>query len=172
MADKLNNLGFSLSNEELKAQIGGAIPTRLHLALCLRKKGVVKTLGEAFKKFLSPGKPAYLARFKYTIEEAISLIKGCGGISFLAHPHLLPEPSWVEEIISQGIQGLEVIYPRFSSARIAYWSDLADKFNLLKSGGSDAHGSYKKFTGVGDVTVPYAWVERMKDYLGLSLKKA
>jgi predicted metal-dependent phosphoesterase TrpH len=162
MADKLNSLGIKVDTKELFEIIKDTIPTRLHLGLYLVNKGFVKTLREAFSKYLSPGKPAYISRFKYSVKEAIELIKNYKGLAFLAHPHLLPKQEWIEEFISYGLDGLEIIYPKFSQAKISRYEAVADKMGLLKSGGSDAHGSYKEFTEIGGVDVPYEWVEEMK----------
>ncbi|MEI8348795.1 MAG: PHP domain-containing protein [Candidatus Omnitrophota bacterium] len=165
MVAKLHDLGFAVGEEELSAKIKDAIPTRLHLGLYLVEKKIVKSLHDAFEKYLSPGKPAYIARFKYSIPEAIQLIKCYGGLAFLAHPHLLPAQSWIEEFVSYGLDGLEVVYPRFSEAKISLYKNMAEHWGLLKSGGSDAHGSYKNYTAIGSVTAPYEWVEEMKKRL-------
>lgn len=162
MALKLNSLGIGVDIDELFSDIKGSIATRLHLGLYLVRKGFVGSLREAFARFLSPGKPAYVSHFKYSVKEAIELIKNCSGLAFLAHPHLIADESWIEEFASYGLDGLEVIYPKFSETKISLYASLASKFGLLKSGGSDAHGSYKEFTEVGGVTIPYAWVEEMK----------
>ena len=162
MAQKLNSLGVEVNIEELFLKIKGAIPTRLHLALYLLEKGKVKTLRQAFEKYLSPGKPAYRSRFKYSVEEAIQFIRKFGGLSFIAHPHVIPDQSWIEEFISLGVDGLETIYPTMSPAKRLLYKEMAIKFEKLQSGGSDAHGSYKKFIKIGEVDVPYAWVEDMK----------
>jgi predicted metal-dependent phosphoesterase TrpH len=170
MAQKLNSLGLNIDIDEVFLNISSSIPTRLHLGLHLVRKGIVKSLREAFNKYLSPGKPAYISRFKYSVKEAIELIKSCCGLAFLAHPYLLSEQAWIEEFASYGLDGLEVIYPRLSEAKLLHYSELADKLKLLKSGGSDAHGSYKEFTEVGGVTIPYEWVEEMKKRLALNSK--
>ncbi len=166
MGEKLNSLGVKVDIEDLFLKIKGAIPTRLHLALYLLEKGKVKTLRQAFQKYLSPGQPAYSARFKYSVEEAIQLIRKSGGLSFIAHPHVIPDQSWVEEFISLGVDGLETVYPTMSFAKSSLYKNMAIKFRRLQSGGSDAHGSYKEFVGVGQVSIPYAWVEDMKSRLG------
>jgi len=125
-------------------------------------KGKVKTLRQAFQKYLSPGKPAYRSRFKYSVEDAIQLIRKFKGLSFIAHPHVIPDQSWIEEFISLGVDGLETIYPTMSPAKRLLYKEMAIKFNKLQSGGSDAHGSYKAFVKIGEVDIPYAWVEDMK----------
>lgn len=166
MGEKLNSLGLGVDIEELFLKLKGAVPTRLHLALYLLEKGKVKTLRQAFQKYLSPGRPAYRGRFKYSVEEAIQLIKKFGGLSFIAHPHIISDQSWVEEFISLGVDGLETVYPTMSFAKSSLYKNMAIKFQLLQSGGSDAHGSYKEFVKVGKVNIAYAWVEDMKRRLG------
>ena len=162
MAEILASLGLNVDSKELMSRIADTIPTRLHLALYLRDKGIVSSLVEAFRKYLSPGKPAYRAHFKYSVKEACALIKKYQGLSFLAHPHMIANQAWVEEFIASGINGLEIAYSTMSKAKKLLYTGMAEKFNLLKCGGSDSHGSYKEFTQIGMVTVPYQWVEEMK----------
>ncbi len=169
MAEKLNSLGVAVDTEEMFSRIRDSIPTRLHLGLYLVGKGRVSSLREAFRKYLSPGRPAYRARFKYSVKEAVDLIKECGGLSVLAHPHMLSDQSWIDEFINVGIEGLEVVYHSMSQAKSRLYKSITEEKGLLKSGGSDAHGSYKEFTGIGAVSIPYAWVEEMKRCLKIPL---
>lgn len=162
MIEKLQVIGIKLDKDEVFSKVKDSVPTRLHLGLHLVEKGIVDTLVKAFRKYLSPGKPAYSAQFKYSVKEAIQLIKQCGGLAFLAHPQILPDGAWIEEFVGLGIDGIEAVYPRLSEAKTIYYIELADKLGVLKSGGSDAHGSYKKFTNIGEVSIPYEWVEKMK----------
>lgn len=163
MIERLRGLGKKVDKDELFMMLKESIPTRLHLGLYMVRQGIVNTISEAFRKYLSPGKPAYVARFKYTVQDAIKIIKGSGGVSFIAHPYMLADQSWIEEFARAGVDGLEVVYPRLSKDRIALYGRIADSFKLLKSGGSDAHGSYKDYTQIGLVSIPYSWVEAMKD---------
>ncbi|MFH1768872.1 MAG: PHP domain-containing protein [Candidatus Omnitrophota bacterium] len=163
MSGKLNGLGFGVDKDELFRDIKGLIPTRLHLAQYMIKKKYVSSVREAFRKYLSYGKPAYVSKFRYSTKEAIRMIKQAGGLAFLAHPHYLSDRQWIKEFVNYGIDGLEVIYPNYSQEIIAFFSKLADKYGILKSGGSDCHGSYKEFTSIGCVDVPYQWVEDIKN---------
>jgi len=168
MADKLNALDVLVDKEELLSKIKGAIPTRLHLALYLLEKKKVNNLSIAFKKYLSPGKPAYIARFKYSVKEAIEFIKSYGGLAFLAHPHMISNQNWIEEFIPFGLNGLEVVYPNLSTTKSSLYEDIITRFNLLRCGGSDTHGSYKQYTSIGSVVIPYSWVEDMKKCLTIT----
>ncbi|MBD3245450.1 MAG: PHP domain-containing protein [Candidatus Omnitrophica bacterium] len=162
MADKLNDIGVRVDKEELTEKVRNKIPTRLHLGLYLLEKKRVSALRDAFRKYLSPGKPAYLSRFKFTVQESIEIIKDAGGLAFLAHPHMISDQSWIEKFIRYGIAGLEVSYPHMSVVRRNIYENMCRRYGLLRSGGSDAHGSYKKYTEIGAAVVPYAWVEEMK----------
>ncbi|MFH1772072.1 MAG: PHP domain-containing protein [Candidatus Omnitrophota bacterium] len=162
MARKLASLGVAVDSDELMARIKTAIPTRLHLALYLVEKSKAISISDAFRKYLSPRSPAYSARFKYSVEETIKLIKENGGLAFLAHPHMLKSQYALSEFVSWGLDGIEARYPHFTAQRTAFYEAKAEELGLLKSGGSDAHGSYKEFTEVGTVKVPYLWVEQIK----------
>ncbi len=162
MAERLNFLGLGLDVGELLASIGQAIPTRLHLALYLVQMQKATSLRDVFRKYLSPGRPAYRARFKHSVRQIIQLIKDCGGLAFLAHPHMIPTQSWVEDFVVLGLDGVELAYPGMSAAKRSCYGNMILQHGLLRSGGSDAHGSYKEFTGIGGVSIPHEWVLDME----------
>lgn len=163
MAEKVNSLGMKIDIDELVFRLNEKIATRLHLALYMLEKKQVDSVWEAFKKYLSPGKPAYVGGFKFSVQEAITLIKEACGIAVLAHPHLLFNKEWIKEFIDYGLDGIEVFYPKVTSQLVDYYQNIADRYGLFKCGGSDSHGSYKKFTRIGEITIPYDWVEKLKD---------
>jgi hypothetical protein len=76
---------------------------------------------------------------------------------------MIPNQSWVEKFISFGVDGLELVYPNMSQQKHNFYQEMILKHKLLRSGGSDAHGSYKEFTQIGSVTIPYAWVLDMRE---------
>ncbi len=165
MANKLKALGFGVDAHELFSRIGKTIPTRLHLAMYMLEKGLIGSLREAFQKYLAPGRPAYRSRFKHSVKETVEIIKGCGGLCFIAHPHMIAQQSWIDDFIAVGIDGLELVYPGMTDSLSSLYGNLVMKYNLLRSGGSDAHGSYKEFTQIGGVSIPYEWVQQMKNRL-------
>lgn len=165
MLEKLNNLDMALDREEFQSFVGKSCPSRLHLAVFLKEKGFVKDIKEAFGKYIGPGKPAYVPRVHHKIEKAISLLKKAGGVVVLAHPVTLGDDEAVIEIIKSGIDGIEAFYPAHSQSKVLYYCSLAEKFNLLITGGSDAHGDHKLYTDVGKVNIEYKYVERLKEKL-------
>ena len=166
MIGKLNDLGLRVDEQELMLSIGESIPSRLHLGLYLVKKGLVPSMSQVFGKYLGIGKPAYEAGFKFLVEDIVDLVKECGGVSFLAHPHILPNQDWVTEIINLGVDGLEIAYHNMSLVKKLLYQNMVSKKGLLRCGGSDVHGSYKEFIKMGDITIPYKWVREMKHRLG------
>jgi len=163
MVSKLESLGIKIDTQELIEKIKEAVPTRLHVALYMVQKNYVSSIWDAFKKYLSYGKPAYISGFRYSVREVIRIIKEAGGLAFLAHPHFLPDKNWIREFADFGLDGIEVVYPKYSQELILRYKKLADNYGLLKSGGSDCHGSYKEFTSIGQINIPYEWVQKMKD---------
>lgn len=59
---------------------------RAHIGQVLYDRGDVKTVQQAFDKYLADNKPAYVAIEALSMEEAIQLIHDCGGQAVLAHP--------------------------------------------------------------------------------------
>jgi len=163
MSLKLDSLGLMVDRNELDSIIKDAVPTRLHLALYMVKKRYSNSIRDAFKRYLSYGKPAYVSRFRYSVKEAVDIIKKSKGIVFLAHPHILPLKEWIHDFVDWGIDGIEVMYPGYSVKVTNGFSEIATRFGLLKSGGSDSHGAYKEFTAIGNVQIPYEWVDKIKE---------
>jgi len=89
MVQKVEALGFSLDFNELQQNIGKGSAGRPHLAKQLIERGFVKDISEAFNKYLSKGRPAYVPKKKLTAQSAIDLIHESNGIAVLAHPFSL-----------------------------------------------------------------------------------
>ena len=131
---------------------------RPDLARLLIKKGYVKTVQDAFDKYLIA---AYDKTRKVNKnlkpEECIKLILNSGGIPVLAHPHSLELDNKQLEIllrkmIKQGLKGIEVYHSNNTKEEEEYYLYLANKYKLLISGGSDYHGPITKpdiFLGLG-----------------------
>ena len=169
---RLNELGFDLSLEEVisaseeKAQIG-----RPHIARVMVEKGFVDAIDDAFDAYLGKGKPAYIDKARVDTETAIKLIRSAGGLPILAHPGLLEVRDFnayeylLSELVPMGLRGMEVYYPGHSIEETDYFAELAEKFDLLVTGGSDFHGAINPEiqlgTGRGDLCVPYVIYERL-----------
>jgi predicted metal-dependent phosphoesterase TrpH len=172
IARRLEGLGFDISYEEVAQLAGNNVVGRPHFASVLVKKGYVRSIQEAFDRLLKKGAPAYVEKARLSSRDAIELIHGAGGVAVLAHPYELKLSSYeaadelVAELAALGLDGIEAIYSRHSPDQRSRYSEIALRHNLLITGGSDYHGSYKPdidlVTGLGDLDVPYALLEALK----------
>ena len=116
------------------------VASRAHIADALKKKRLVPTRQEAFRKYLVQGKPGYAPPRGVSAQETIKIIRKAGGLAFIAHPGIIKEcwdfPSWV----NAGLNGIEIYYPGHSYQTKKDLFDIAHKYNLLISAGTDFHG--------------------------------
>lgn len=168
--NKLNELGVDITEEEVKEVALGDTIGRPHFARLLVKKGYVKTMQEAFDKYLGKDGLAYFKRFELEPIDGIKLIKNAGGIPVIAHPALLKMSNneldkLLLELKEYGLAGIEAIYSENSKDETGNLLRLAIKHQLLVTGGSDFHGTYKSEieigTGRGNLKVPYELLEKL-----------
>ena len=168
--EKLKKLGVGdITEEEVLALAKSKSVGRPHIAQILKEKGKVKSIQDAFDKYLAFGAPAYVGKFKQTPEEAIQLIREAGGVAVLAHPQISAVDELIPSFVRAGLGGIEVYYPNVPETLVQFYLRLAKKHNLLVTGGSDAHGKAKVHTYIGRLKVDYSLVVAMKERL--SIKK-
>ncbi len=170
-----NNVRVAL--EDVNNEAVGGVPGRPHVAQVMVHNGTVRTVQEAFDRFLRRGAPAYVEKTKLSPTEAIRLISGAGGIPVLAHPHSLNMersyelPTMLQFLVDKGLQGIESYYPRHSPEQTRLFLDLAFRFNLAVTGGTDFHGANKPEIKLGHFPgqqqLPYSLLESLKERLSL-----
>ncbi len=101
------------------------------------KQGFAENKKEVFIKYIGAGCPCFLPSTKLSPEEGIKLILESGGMPVLAHPCLYKNNN-VEDIIKMGVKGIEAVYPNTENRETKY-RDLARKYKLIITGGSDFH---------------------------------
>ncbi|MGE5256836.1 MAG: PHP domain-containing protein [Hyphomicrobiales bacterium] len=168
---RLNKLGIAIRLEEVEKEASGGQPGRPHIAKLLVKKGIVRTIDDAFDRYLGDGKPAYVDKFRIESSQAIGLINAAGGIPVLAHPSLLDLENdqqldeILREMISMGLKGVEVYFPAHTPGQTRWYAELAKRYSLLMSGGTDFHGDIQPEiqmgVGRGDLRVPFELYERL-----------
>jgi hypothetical protein len=156
--EKLQRLGMEIPYEVL-ISLDGKVLGRPHIAQIMLDWGYVKTIDEAFDKYLGLGKPAYVKKFPLSPAEAIRMIRRLEGIPVLAHPVFAHADDMLPELIELGLRGIEVYYSRHDAQTIDHYEKLAQKHGLLITGGSDAHGPEIL---MGSVRIPYSLVEELK----------
>jgi hypothetical protein len=166
----LNSLGFAMEFAELKESAGTGQNGRPHIARLMIEKGFVRTMDEAFEKYLGHGGLAYASRYILGVKEAIALIKNAGGAAVLAHPLQLDKQvdnlaTVVRRMCELGLDGIEVYYPNHSRQFRKRLMLLTKEYCLLMTGGSDYHGSIRPGTtlaGGRNVSVPPELLVKMK----------
>jgi predicted metal-dependent phosphoesterase TrpH len=152
---KLRELGVAITMEEVENEAGGQVVGRPHIAAILVRKGYVNSVKQAFDKYLAPGGLAYFDKERLTAQQAIGMVLECGGLPVLAHPVQLRTQNdaqlerVLKDLIDIGLAGIEVIHSDHDAALVEKYTRLADRYDLLKTGGSDFHGKTVKDIDLG-----------------------
>lgn len=163
MCALLQEAGIRITYEQLLEEFPGSVITRAHYAKFLLEHGYIKSIQEAFERYVGDRCPYFVPREKVTPAQAVELILAADGIPILAHPVLYRMSdarleTLVAELKSAGLMGIEAIYSTYHAGEERQMLDLARKYQLLVSGGSDFHGSNKPGldlgTGYGRLNVP------------------
>ena len=171
MIARMQAAGVDITPEKLHAKEGTGVLTRANFAGYLLSVGFVKSIKEAFDRYLGDGKPFYIPRTKTSPKDAIELIKQAGGIPVLAHPMLYKLgkntlEKYVKMMTDWGLEAMEVYYSTNTPSDDLYLRHLANHYHLKYSGGSDFHGTYKPHiqigTGKGRLVVPYDILEKLR----------
>jgi 3',5'-nucleoside bisphosphate phosphatase len=147
--DKLRSLGIAITMAEVEKEAGGKVVGRPHIAAILMRKGYVNSIKQAFDKYLAPGGLAYFDKERLSPKKAVQMIVDSGGLPVLAHPIQLRYLNdaelerIVKDLIDMGLQGIEVMHSDHGPELVAKYTALAAKYGLVKTGGSDFHGSNK-----------------------------
>ena len=171
MCALLREHDIDITYEALLAEFPGAVITRAHFARYLLSHGYIKSMKEAFDRYVGDHCPCFVPREKVTPAQAVELILGAGGVPVLAHPILYRMSDdrlemLVAELKSIGLIGIEAIYSTYNTAEERQIRGLASKYDLKISGGSDFHGANKPKidlgTGWGKLYVPDAVLENLR----------
>jgi len=162
MVAALNKLGIPLKAESVFALANCKSPGRPHVARALVKENLIGSLDEAFERFLKKGRPAWVPKTKMSALEAVELIHRAGGLAVVAHPGLNRSDDIIPDLVAAGMDGIECFHTKHSTVMSERYLEIADKYHLLVTGGSDCHGFSKKQPLIGTVKLPYEHVEQMK----------
>lgn len=164
MIGKLRDLGIEVDRERVAALSGDSVG-RPHLARALVEMGCVRDVREAFFRYLSPGRPAYVPREKLTVAQAIHLLRDAGALPVIAHPGQNKGAAfWMSDRLAamqkEGLMGLEAYHMAHTQAECQAFDRMARRLGLLVTGGSDYHGLVKQIE-LGD-GMQY-WTTREQD---------
>lgn len=171
MCENLRGAGIDITYERLLAMYPDAVITRAHYASFLLEHGYVKSRQDAFARYLGDHTKYFVPREKVTPSQAVELILKADGIPILAHPPLYHMgndrlETLVSTLKEDGLMGIEVFYSTYSNQDVRDMQRLAEKYDLLVSGGSDFHGANKPGLdlgcGYGRLFVPEEALHKIK----------
>jgi predicted metal-dependent phosphoesterase TrpH len=152
---KLNDIGIPITLKEVQDIAGGDVIGRPHFAQVLVRRGVVSNTQEAFDTYLGQGGRVFVDKEQLTAKRAIEMIRQSGGLPVLAHPSQLRKENnaqlenAIKELIDYGLAGVEVMHSDHTDALVGFLTSFAERYNLLKTGGSDFHGGNKPHIELG-----------------------
>jgi len=163
MITKLEALGVHIEWQRVRDIAGSGSIGRPHIAQAMLEKGYIASLKEAFVKYIGRGAPAYVEREKMTPVEAVELVLRANGLPVLAHPLTTDDLEMlVIELKAAGLAGLEAYYNGYTADEINELLSLANKYNLIATGGSDYHGLDTGIeTMIGGADVPMECAKRL-----------
>jgi predicted metal-dependent phosphoesterase TrpH len=162
MVARLNEAHVPLKVETVFALANCKSPGRPHVARALVQAGLCGSLDEAFERYLKKHRPAWVPKFKMSAADAIDLIHLAGGVAVMAHPGLNHADDAIPGMVEAGLDGLECFHTKHSTATSEHYLEMADRFNVLVTGGSDCHGMNKGKPLIGTVKLPYEHVVKLK----------
>lgn len=174
MCRLLQDAGIDLTYEALLSRFPDAVITRAHYAKYMLEQGYVKSMSEAFDRYIGDDGPCFIPREKVTPTDAVELVLSAGGIPILAHPvlyHMGDQEldTLTSQLKQAGLIGLEAVYSTYTAADERRMRGLAKKYGLLVSGGSDFHGANKPGldlgTGYGSLFISLSLLENLKKAL-------
>jgi hypothetical protein len=140
IAARLAELGMPIDPAEVFALVKEGSAGRPHVAQVMVDHGYVKSVREAFDRYLSANGPANVPRKRFTPVEAVRIIRRARGVPVLAHPGLANRDELIPELVEAGLMGIETFYPEHSPAQIAAYREMCRHLGLVATGGSDFHG--------------------------------
>ncbi len=139
MVGRLQAAGIDIAEDDVPQDDARAIG-RPHVAAALVAVGAVDTAQEAFDRYLTPGTPGFVPKPPVPAEDALTLVHDAGGIGVLAHPGHWTPSRHVVSLIRAGLDGIEIVHPSHDDHLRGYYRRLAERNDLLQTGGSDYHG--------------------------------
>ena len=165
LLQRLKDLGLPITWGEVDAAAGSSVIGRPHFASVLVANGAAASIQDAFDRLLAKGTPGYVPKARIDAAALIAVATGSGAAVVLAHPLSLgldaPGLDHVlDELSAAGLVGMECYYGRYSPEERAGLSGMAKRHDLVATGGSDFHGTFKPDIsvgmGTGDLDVPDA----------------
>ncbi|MEG6586459.1 inositol monophosphatase family protein [Dendrosporobacter sp. 1207_IL3150] len=147
--------GYNINKDEINRERAGRASYKQHIMSYLVKQGYTDNIYSPLYEELFKGRGICAGEIEYVdVTEAVRAIKADGGIAVLAHPGYQSTYCIVEQLISAGLDGIELYHEMHTADDHEKIKQLADKNNLILTGGSDFHGDYGTTTELGQLLCP------------------
>jgi 3',5'-nucleoside bisphosphate phosphatase len=160
MAERMAADGFAVDPDDVMDRLPADSPGgRPHLAQALIRAGVVRTVDEAFAKYLGTGSRYHASRTDTLVETAIDMIADAGGVTVLAHPFArsrgpIVTAAVIADLADRGLSGIEIDHPDHDGPTRDRLRALAADLSLVVTGSSDYHGTNKVVRLGQETTAP------------------
>ncbi len=170
MLQKFKDFGIEIDIKRLNLDDNSVI-TRADIASELIRLGHAKDKNDAFNKYLSKGCATFIKKEAIDFKEILTAIQKMGAKSSLAHPNIYDFyknnfKNSVSELKKHGLDAIECYHSSYDNFTTNTLLGYCNRFNLLKSGGSDYHGTKKKDVFLGKATSSqYIPFDNVKDLI-------
>ncbi len=155
MVEKLRTLGYEITTQRVEELAAGGAVGRPHVARALVERRYVTSVSEAFDRLIGTGKPGYVPKGRFSVEEAVALVRHAGGVTSIAHPSIYPDHvSLIPELFDLGVDAVEVMHPQVNAEDRKRYTNLARFRGKFVTGGSDDHGTAKTAQTLGTIRLP------------------
>ncbi|MBF0217497.1 MAG: PHP domain-containing protein [Candidatus Omnitrophica bacterium] len=165
MIKLLNGIGIKVSEKDIAELSPVGIIGRMHIAYFLANNRYVRTVQDAFDKYLSSGKPCHVKYKRFTHDEAIEMVVSSGGVPVIAHPLSPNIEKFIPDLVKSGVRGIEAYHPKHNPKDTLKFIEIAESNGLITTGGSDCHGGPVNTT-IGKVRATAGMVEAIRSLSG------
>ena len=144
--DRVAAVGYPISRDDVKeySSLDGTV-YRQHIMHALVDRGYSPTIyGPLYKKLFGPDGLAVVKASYMSAEDAVRMVKDCGGLAVLAHPFQYDSMEYIPCLVALGLAGIEYHHHTQTPERQEAVIQAARKYRLFLTGGSDFHGFYSE----------------------------
>ena len=175
ICDRFAGLGIELDADAILAGAHGS-PGRPHVAKAVVATGAATSTQEVFDRWLKDGGDAAVEIDRISLDQGLAYGRAIGARMSMAHPHTLRGFALVEEIVrtyrGEGLEGLEALYGPYAQAEQRPWLELASKYDMVATGGSDFHGEATPHVSRPTVDIPEPYASAIIDWLEMDVPLA
>lgn len=166
MVERLRALGIGIAMDDVLQEAQGGTVGRPHVARVLLRLKAVKSVQDAFDRFVGWGRPGFVHKRLPQFREVADLVHSCGGVVSAAHLKDRGSRAALAALKSEGLDAVETRHPTHDAELRAKLTDHALALGLLRTGGSDWHGDAVDLTAAGELggqEVPMAWLDALEE---------